>query len=314
VSALAVEALGVERRHRGGRGVGPLDLRVEPGEVVAVMGPNGAGKTTLLRVLATLDRPAGGVVRWWDGGATQARRSLGLALDSAVEEPTLSGLQATHFWCRQWVGERRRAGEMCEAALQRFGLWEVRHEPVCAYSYGMRRRLALAQALVHEPALALLDEPTAGLDPAGVEALVAELRRRSDAALATVVASNDPNFAAAAAHRVAFLSAGRLLRCAPPAELLAAVRAARIAELSVATGEAALDLEALRRVAGVEKVEPRPLGGALVHFHDPAALPGIVAVADHPGGRLRAVRLHEPDLRDAFRELTGLELVEGEGR
>ena len=307
-AAAAVEARGVVRRHRGGRGVGPVDLRVAAGEVVVLMGPNGAGKTTLLRLLATLDRAQQGALRWRGAGAARARRSLGLCLDSAAEEPTLSGLQAAHFWCRQWIGDGARAREMCEDALRRFGLSAVRDEPVGAYSYGMRRRLALVEALAHRPSLALLDEPTAGLDPAGVAALQDELRRRSAAGAATVVASNDPGFAAAAAHRVAFLNDGLLLRCAPPAELLDAVAGARVAELALAAPLDRPTHDALRAIAGVEAVEAHP-GGATVAFTDQAALPRIVAVADQPGGRLR---LHEPDLAEAFRQLTGERLSEEE--
>jgi len=299
----AVEARGVELRHRGGRGVGPVDLDVAAGEVVALMGPNGAGKTTLLRLLATLGRPDRGTLRWFGGvGEAQARSGLGLSLDAAVEEETLSGLQAAHFWCRQWVRDPALAAALCEEALQRFGLWEVRDEPVGAYSFGMRRRLALVEALAHEPRLALLDEPTAGLDPGGVQALVEELRRRGGMGRATVVASNDANFCAAAAHRVAFLVDGRMVRCAPPGELLAAVGAARVAELRVASR---VDADALRRIANVERVDVADDGAVVVRYRDPAALPRIVAAADFPGGRLRAMSLHEPDLGDAFRELTG---------
>jgi len=305
--APAVEALAVERRYRGGRGAGPVDLRVERGEVLALMGPNGAGKTTLLRLLASVDRPRRGSLRWFGGGVEVARRSLGLALDSAIEEATLSGMQASYFWCRQWIGDGAVARVAAAEALRDFGLWEVRDEPVAAYSFGMRRRLALAQALAHDPALVLLDEPTAGLDPAGVQALVDALRRRGARGQAGVVASNDPNFTAAAADRVAFLSRGLLVRCAPPAELLAAVSSGRVADLELSPTAPALDPPSVEALPGVERVDLRP-GGATVRFRDPALLPRIVAAADHPGGRLRQLRLHEPDLADAFRELTGEEL------
>lgn len=303
---MSVVAHAVERRHRGGRGVGPVDLHVGAGEVMVLMGPNGAGKTTLLRLLAGVDRPQRGELRWHQG----ERRSVGLALDSAVEETALSGMQSAYFWCRQWVDDETRARALCAAALQRFGLWEVRDEPAGTYSYGMRRRLALVEALAHEPRLAALDEPTAGLDPAGVQALLDELRARRAAGRASVVASNDANFAAAAADRVAFLVHGVLVRCASPAALLAAVGAARVAELTLSSPVAgARTVAALRAVAGVQRVDAGS-GVTIVGFHDAAALPRIVAAADAPGGRLRRLRLHEPDLADAFRELTGEHLAE----
>ena len=301
-----LDLVGVERRHPGGRGVGPVDLRVAAGEVVALVGPNGAGKSTLLRVLAGLDRPAAGRVGWFGGGAAAARSRMGLLLDTVAEEDSWSGRQSTHFWCRQWVGDAGRARALTDGALLRFGLGTVADEPVGAYSFGMRRRLGLAQALVHEPDLALLDEPSAGLDPDGVGRLAAELRRRRAAGATTVVASNDPGLVARVSDRVALLDDGRVVRCETPAVLLAAVPAARVAELSL---EGAADLEALGRVAGVEAVERVP-GGAHVRFGDAAALPGLVAAADAPGGRLRALRLREPDLGDSFLALTGRPLRE----
>ena len=328
VVAAAVEARGVVRRYRGGRGVGPVDLRAGAGEVLVLMGPNGAGKTTLLRLLATVDRPQAGAVLWHGAAdVAAARRSLGLSLDSTVEEPTLSGLQSAHFWCRQWIADSGVALQLCKEALRRFGLWEVRDEPVGVYSFGMRRRLALVEALAHQPRLALLDEPTAGLDPAGVQALIGELRARALAGCATVVASNDPNFSAAVADRVAFLVRGELVRGGAPAELLAAVGAARVAELRFADdaapaggwrdapadldpgGGLAVSLRALWQVPGVERVDAHP-GGAVVRYRDPAALPRIVAAADRPAGRLRDLHVHEPDLGDAFRELTGERLAD----
>ena len=305
--APAVDALGVVRRYRGGRGVGPVDLCVAAGEVMGLMGPNGAGKTTLLRILASIDRPQRGTV-WWEGGGgvREARRSIGLALDSAVEEATLSGLQSAHFWCRQWVADGAAALALCESALRSFGLWEVRDEPAGAYSYGMRRRLALVEALAHAPRLALLDEPTAGLDPSGVEALATELARRSAAGHTTIVASNDPNFVAAACDRVAFLCRGLVVRCASPAELQGSVPAVRIAELTTA-GAPPVDI--LRDLPGVDRVDAHA-DGAAVSFQDPAALARIVTAADAPGGRLQQLHLHEPNLVDAFRALTGEDLAQ----
>jgi ABC-2 type transport system ATP-binding protein len=300
---IVVAARALQRRHRGGRGVGPLDIEVRRGERLAIMGPNGAGKTTLLRLVATLDRPTSGALAWWGSTSSLvARRGLGVAPDDATEEETLSAEQSTYFWCRQWIGDAGQARRLTEIALERFGLHDVADEPIAVFSSGMRRRLAIATALAHEPALGLLDEPTAGLDPAGVATLRDELWRRSRVGMTTVMASNDPGFVESACDRVAFLADGRLVCVAAPAELLRSSRSARVVHLGLdGAGEA---VSAIAALAGVEQVEAAE-GGLHVRFRGESVLPRIVAVADDPAGRLRALRVREPDLRDCFRALAG---------
>jgi ABC-2 type transport system ATP-binding protein len=307
VSVATVEACEVERRFPGGRGVGPVSLRVEAGESLALMGHNGAGKTTLLRMLASADRPRRGELRWHgERSPRAARRSLGLALDGVDEEPCLSGRQAAHFWCRRWVADGETARRLVDAALRRFGLAEVADEPVGRYSFGMRRRLGLVEALAHEPALALLDEPTAGLDPEGAATLGDELRRRDAAGLTSVVASNDCAFVEAACGRVAFLAAGRLARCAAPRELMGDGDGTRVAELTLGRPADPGGFARLPGVCDAVAVE----AGLRVRFRGEAALPAIVALADSQPGGLRTVRLRRADLGDCFAALTGRALEE----
>jgi ABC-2 type transport system ATP-binding protein len=304
--AAVVRARGVLRRHRNGRGAGPVDLDVLAGETLALMGRNGSGKTTLLRVLATVARPQRGQVRWFGGDAATARRHLGLALDSALEDGGLTGRQATYFWCAQWIATAEEVRARTQAMLTRLGVAAAADDPVASYSYGMRRRLALAAALVHDPALALLDEPTAGLDPQGCEELTAILEERSRRGLSTVVASNDPGFVEGGADRVAFLDEGVLVRCATPAALLGALPGGRLADLVT---DGWCDAAALRAVAGVIDVTADG-ACATVRFTGDDVIAALVAVADAPGGRLRELRLRRPDLADCFRELTGRALAE----
>ena len=301
-----LEAIDVHRRYRNGRGVGPVTVRIGSGERVALMGPNGAGKTTLLLLLATALRPRPGLIRWYGTSVPRrARRLIGTAPDVVVEEGALTARQSTYFWCRQWMSHAEVNG-LVDDALHQFGLSGVADDAVASFSFGMRRRLALAQALVHRPRLALLDEPTAGLDPDGVDALAGALRGRAQQGHATVIASNDCAFVAAACDRVLFLDGGLLVQDAAPEALLAGVGRSRVAELEV-TGVCHLD--ALRRVSGVGSVQ-REDGAVRVELLEERALAAVVVAAD-AGGGLRGVRLHTPDLGDAFRALTGRPLVDG---
>lgn len=304
--AAVISARGVVRRYRNGRGVGPVDLEVNAGQTTALMGRNGCGKTTLLRVLATVSRPQRGEVRWFGGESAAARRHLGLALDGALEDGGLSGRQATHFWCAQWVRDAQEVRERTNCVLVSLGLAGAADDAVASYSFGMRRRLALAAALVHRPAIALLDEPTAGLDPDGCGQLAALIAQRSRHGHATVVASNDPGFVEAVADRVAFLDEGAVVRCAPPRELLAGLPAGRVAELMIEGGGSR---SALRDVPGVVAVTVDGIT-ATVRFEGDGAIAALVAAADAPGGRLKELRLRRPDLGDCFRELTGHTLAD----
>ncbi|MBV8529354.1 MAG: ABC transporter ATP-binding protein [Candidatus Dormibacteraeota bacterium] len=296
-----MEAVDVERRFRNGRGVGPVTISVQSGERVALMGPNGAGKTTLLDVLATAARPRAGSVRWY--GMTsprKARRLIGTAADVVTEDGALTARQSTYFWCRQWMPHDLTGG-LVDEALRQFGLAGVADDPVASFSFGMRRRLALGQALVHRPRLALLDEPTAGLDPDGVTALTRVMKERTRQGRATIVASNDCEFVAAACDRVVFLDAGVLLTDATPKALLAHVGSARVVELEMNDRSR---LRELRRIPGVAAVVESS-GLVTVEMRDERALPAIVSAADGDGGGLVSLRLHTPDLADAFRVLTG---------
>lgn len=299
-----IEVHALERRYANGRGVGPVSLRIEAGECAGLMGPNGAGKTTLLRLLATADAPHRGRVTW-DGSSSPrtARRDIGFAADTVVEEGALTARQATHFWCSQWV-RPADAPALVSAALDAVRLQEVADEPVAAFSFGMRRRLAIAQAVAHRPRIALLDEPTAGLDPDGVHALQQLVQARAAAGDVTVIASNDCAFVAAVCSRVVFLDAGRVVRDAAPAALLAEVGGSRRARLDVAES---FDASVLQRLRGVGSVV-RDDGAVEVELLDEGALAAVVAAADDGNGRLRGLRLHSPDLSDSFRLLTGRSL------
>lgn len=165
-----------------------------PGRVVAIVGPNGSGKSTLIRILAGLLRPSAGTVEYHQGAGRLPRplwrTSLGVAAPDMAVYEELSALENLRFFARL-RGLRRRDDELA-AALGELGIAarDVRR-PVGTFSSGMKQRVKLAQALLHRPAVLLLDEPSSNLDEPGhltVGRLVASLRDRT----AVAVATNDP--------------------------------------------------------------------------------------------------------------------------
>ena len=158
-----------------------IDLDLARGGFLLVTGPNGSGKTTLLRICAGLAQPTEGTI---ERGA--ARGQVGYLGHEPLVYRELTAFENLELYGRLYRVEERR--ERIGMLLERFGLWEVRHERVASYSRGMTQRLALCRVLLHEPELLVLDEPYNALDEAGAELLdtqLAELRAERTFLLAT---------------------------------------------------------------------------------------------------------------------------------
>jgi ABC-type multidrug transport system ATPase subunit len=171
---------------------------VGPGDVLGLVGPNGSGKTTLLRVLATLDPPTSGCVRWFgmaDRRSGAVRRRLGTALDTPVHLDALTGSQNAELFAALYGVPGGRRAERLAELFAWAGLWEARNRRVAEYSLGMRRRLSLVEALCPDPDLLVLDEPTLALDEHGELDLEQRLAEVTERGAAVVLATNDRRFA-----------------------------------------------------------------------------------------------------------------------
>jgi ABC-2 type transport system ATP-binding protein len=165
----AIEVSGLAKSFGDVRALDGLDLVASQGQVLGLLGPNGAGKTTLVRVLATLLKPDAGTARVLgldvQRDAARLRERIGLAGQYAAVDENLTGLENLTMVGRLYGESRKQARARGRELLERFDLVDAANRPTKTYSGGMRRRLDLAAALVAEPPVLFLDEPTTGLDP-----------------------------------------------------------------------------------------------------------------------------------------------------
>ncbi len=208
-----VDVRDVSRYYGRRRALSHVSLVCRAGEVLGLLGPNGAGKSTLLSILATLISPSAGEVRYGVYRAKEAgaalRACLGLLAHDLHLYPELTARENLDFFARLYGLRNVRA--LVDRALARAGLEERGDDLVSGFSRGMRQRLALERALLHDPRLLLLDEPFTGLDDASAAALVARLKELRQERRIVVLATHDLDVAEGLLDRAAVLRDGRLL-------------------------------------------------------------------------------------------------------
>jgi ABC-2 type transport system ATP-binding protein len=309
----AIEVSGLEREFSGGiKAVDGVDLEVTEGEIYGFLGPNGAGKTTTVRMLTTLLRPTGGSARV--GGydvvdeAADVRRSIGVALQEAALDPLMTGreliqLQATLHGI---IGSEavRRGNEL----IERVGLAQAADRRVGTYSGGMRRRLDLASALVHEPRVLFLDEPTTGLDPVSRKAIWNEVSALNNEGTTVFLTTQYLEEADQLANRVGIIRGGKIVAEGTPTSLKAEVGKPHL-EIGLAEGSA-VNAEAICGDFG--RILPAKDGKLLVELTSGANdVAAVVRALDDAGILVESLDLVEPTLDDVFVAKTG-EHLEGE--
>ncbi|HUP29277.1 MAG TPA: ABC transporter ATP-binding protein [Usitatibacter sp.] len=222
---LAVEIRGLTKRFGGQAAVDNLDLAIPCGEFHALLGPNGAGKTTTLRVLAGLARADAGSACVMGHDVARdpiaAKRVLAFLPDDPMLYGKLKPLEYLEFVAGLWGIEAGVAGERAEALLQVLGLEEKRGERIDGFSRGMRQKLALAGALIHDPAVMILDEPLTGLDAAAARQVKDLLVARVRAGCTVILTTHILEIAERLAERISIIVRGRIVAQGTLAELRA---------------------------------------------------------------------------------------------
>jgi ABC-2 type transport system ATP-binding protein len=312
-SAILAERL--VRQFDGVTAVDEVDLDIHRGEIYGFLGPNGAGKSTMVRVLCTLLSPTAGraVVAGYDVASQpdKVRLHIGVALQEAALDAKQTGIALLRLQGRLYGLSRTEIDGRLAELGRLIDIGDALGRPISTYSGGMKRRLDLAAALVHNPEVLFLDEPTTGLDPVSRARMWEEVRRLNRELDMTIFLTTQYlEEADELADRVGILNNGRLVAQGSPAELKRSVgNDVIIARLDGSARAACSVVEAL---PGVSSVEAR--GDEItVTVADGAATIGAVAVALNTVAPVRHLMLRTPTLDDVFLELTGNHIQPDEG-
>ena len=303
-----LQATGLGRRFGDLWAIRGMDLSVARGEVLGLLGPNGAGKTTTVRMLTALIAPSEGTatVEGFDVHAQpdEVRSRIGILTETPGLYDKLSARDNLEFFARLYDLDPATRAERIERYLRLFSLWDRRDDIAGAFSKGMKQKLAIARALLHDPAVVFLDEPTAALDPEAafvVREAIEDLRR---AGRTIVLATHNLDEADRLCDRVAFVRGG-LLRVDSPAGLRAATGVRGVDVTLAAPADEALAAVA-RAVPGVGGATTAGMHVA-VAAEDPATVtPDLVRALVAAGAAITGVRERASTLEDVYFEIMGV--------
>jgi ABC-2 type transport system ATP-binding protein len=303
---IAARCRGLVKRYGDVVAVDGLDLEVRRGECFGLLGPNGAGKTTTLEILEGLTVPDAGEVEVlgssWGRGSHALRQRLGLALQDTQLSAKLKVIETLRLFRSFYV-----RGRDPEELLVRLSLEEKRDAMVGKLSGGQKQRLAVACALVGDPELLFLDEPTTGLDPQSRLQLWEQVTEFRAAGGTIALTTHYMEEAERLCDRVAIVDHGRVIALGTPGELIASLQAADVVEFA---SEPEMQRESLLHLQGVREVRRRGPNWTLTVASLTAGVPALLSAVERSGARLVYLSTHRATLEDVFVALTGRALRE----
>lgn len=300
----AIQAQGLGRRFGDIVAVNELDLEIEAGTIFGVLGHNGAGKTTTVRLLNGVLAPSEGKVRvlglspMADG--PMLRRRTGVLTETPSLEERLTGRENLLIFADLYDVPRHQVADRVQALLDTFQLADRADDKVAGYSKGMHQRLALARALLHQPEILFLDEPTAGLDPVATRQVHTLIQEMSHEDHHTVfLCTHNLNEAQRLCDQVAVLEQGRIIAQGSPRELARQLGHSVRLEIKVEQGQA----QKAREILAETTRWPEPTiqqDLLIVTGADRAQIPDLIAALTRQNVRLYQITPREPSLEDVY--------------
>ncbi len=289
-----------------------ISFDVRRGEVFGFLGPNGAGKTTTQRMLTTLLEPTEGsiIIHGHDlaRDAYPVKRQMGLVPEESNVYTELTAWENLMFTGRLYRVSRAERTERAQHLLETFGLWEKRDVKAENYSKGMRRRLSIAMAIIHRPALLFLDEPTPGLDVQSARAIRDLIRQLNAEGTTIFLTTHQIEEANQLCDRVAIIKQGRIAAVDTPERLKAAFRRVQSVEVGLEPTAAQVSENSRASWAGVPGVTTAVKWGDKwrLYTEDPSVLlPQVLDHARANGLKVISLSTLGPSLEDVFLEITG---------
>jgi ABC-2 type transport system ATP-binding protein len=289
-----------------------LDLRVEQGECFGLLGPNGAGKSTTIDVLTTRVRPTGGMATVFGTDVAQnpvrVRLDIGVVPQRPNPDRSLTVRENLVFHALYFGISAHEAGVRADKQLRQFGLESTGARKPDALSGGQLQRLMIARALMHEPKLLFLDEPTVGLDPQSRLAFWDVLRELRADGRTLVLTTHYMEEADRLCERIAIVDRGKLLACDTPSALKAKAPGSTLIELQLSGQAETVRLALLNGRA--ETLRAEAMGNVLRVYADRVGevLPELLAAASDAEAAVADIRLFPPSLETLFVSLTGRKL------
>src|SRR6266850_6135736 len=282
--------------------VNGLDLEVREGEVFGFLGPNGAGKTTTLRLLCALIGPTSGTAEVAGFRLGRQDAEIRAAVGILTEQPGLYERQSAWdnlvFFATLYGLDRRTAAKQAEHFLRLMGLWDRRHEAVATFSRGMKQKMAIARAALHEPRVLFLDEPTTGLDPDAAKTVREFIVALRGEGRTVFLCTHNLDEADRLCDRIAFFS-HRVIRIDTPDHLRAELYG-RATEFRLMPAPRAEDLARVRAVPGVREAHLEN-GSIIVEAPDPLRTnPLLVRALLDGGAEIAFVTERKPHLEDVY--------------
>jgi ABC-2 type transport system ATP-binding protein len=304
----AIEVKNLKKNFGDSWAVKGVDLAVGQGEVLSLLGPNGAGKSTIISMLSGLLEPAEGDA-WIMGHSVRtealaSKEALGVVPQEIALYPDLSARENLDFWGRMYGLRGKELKARVQEVLEIIGLENRQKDRVGTYSGGMKRRVNIGAALLHKPAVIIMDEPTVGIDPQSRRHILDNVKELNQQGMTVLYTTHYMEEAEELSDRIAIIDQGEIIAQGTYKELIQLVGEQTRLDLSINVADDRI-IPIWRKLAGVNQVDR--VDGVISILVDDSnmALPRLFEAANQQHVRITSVAIQEPNLEAVFLHLTG---------